>query len=419
MAKNAENTEKIKIKVEGTEWEKALDKSFKKNVKERKVDGFRKGAIPKDMYIKKFGIESLYMDAVDEVLNDAYEKAFEKKKVEPQIQPSMDVTEINEKSVTLEFTFIGKPEVKLGEYKNLKLKKEKATVTDEEIQHEIEHLRMQFAEIREKESGVVEDGDTASIDFKGEIDGKELDGGSGANYPLEIGSHTFIPGFEEGVLGMKVGEEKDLHLKFPDDYKADLAGKEVVFHVKLNEIKTKILPEIDKEFFEDLGYDKVTNEEELKKEVKNVLMTQKEKDIDDAFLEKILEEISKNMEVEIPDEIIDEEIHRMIHQLEDQLKMQGLTLKQYYEFTGTSHEDLHKNMEPEAIKRIKYRYLIEEVANVEKIDVTEEEAEKDAEEMAKNYGISKEELVNAYGSMEILKYDAKMRKTLKFLQENN
>ena len=148
-------------------------------------------------------------------------------------------------------------------------------------------------------------------------------------------------------------------------------------------------------------------------------MTQKEKDIDDAFLEKILEEISKNMEVEIPDEIIDEEIHRMIHQLEDQLKMQGLTLKQYYEFTGTSHEDLHKNMEPEAIKRIKYRYLIEEVANVEKIDVTEEEAEKDAEEMAKNYGISKEELVNAYGSMEILKYDAKMRKTLKFLQENN
>ena len=415
----AKNTEKITIKIEGKDWEKALDKSFKKNVKEKKVDGFRKGTVPKEMYIKKFGIESLYMDAVDSVADDAYKKAYDKKTVEPQVQPSMDVTKIDEKSVTFEFTFIGRPEVTLGEYKNLKLKKEKVEVTEEEVNHEIEHLREQFAEIREKEDGKVELHDTACIDFKGYVDNEELQGGSGENYPLEIGSHTFIPGFEEGVLGMKVGEEKDLKLKFPDDYKKDLAGKEVVFHVALKEIKTRILPEIDEDFFKDLGYDKVTNEKELKEEVKKVLTSQKENEINDAYLEKVLEKASENMKIDIPEEIIHDEIHRMIHQLEDQLRMQNLNLKQYYEFTNTTEEDLHKNMEPEAIKRIKYRYLIEEVAAQEKIDVTDEEASKDAEEMAQNYGISKEELIKAYGSMEVLKYDAKMRKTLKFLQENN
>ncbi len=415
----AKNIEKITIKVEGKEWEEALDKSFKKNVKEKKVDGFRKGTVPKDIYIKRFGIESLYMDAINNVTDASYEKALKKKKVDPQIQPNMDIKAVDKDSVTLEFTFVGRPDITLGEYKNLKLKKEKITVTDEEIAHEIEHLREQFAEIREKKEGVVETGDTASIDFKGTVDGKELEGGSGANYPLEIGSHTFIPGFEEGVLGMKVGEEKDLHLKFPEDYKADLAGKEVIFHVTLKEIKQRILPEIDEDFFKDLGYDKVTNEKELKEEVKKVLTDQKENEAKDAYLEQILEKASENMKIELPEELIDDEIHRMIHQFEEQLKMQGLNLKQYFEFTKTTTEDMHKNMEPEAIKRLKYRYLIEEVATQEKIEVTDKEADKDAEEMAQNYGITKEELLKAYGNMDILKYDAKMRKTLKFLQENN
>jgi len=250
------NTEKITIKIEGKEWEEALEKSFKKNVKEKKVDGFRKGTVPKDIYLQKFGIESLYMEAIDFVTDEAYKRALDKKTIEPQIQPSMDIPEIDEKSVTFEFTFVGKPEIKLGEYKNLKIKKEAVEVTDEEVAHEIEHLREQFAEIRVKENGAVEEKDTAVIDFVGTVDGKELEGGTGENYPLEIGSHTFIPGFEEGVMGMKVGEEKDLHLKFPEDYVKDLAGKEVIFHVTLQESKTRVLPEIDEDFFKDLGYDK-------------------------------------------------------------------------------------------------------------------------------------------------------------------
>ena len=415
----AKNEEKITIKIEGEEWQKALDKAFKKKVKEVKVDGFRKGSVPKNIYLEKFGLESLYMEAVDCCLNDAYKKALDKSKVEPVVEPKIDIPAIDKDSVTFTITLVGKPEVKLGEYKNLKIKKDKVSVDQKEIDDEIEHLREQFAEIRVKEDGEVEDGDTAVIDFKGYVDGKELEGGSGENYPLEIGSHTFIPGFEEGVLKMKVGDEKDLELAFPKDYVKDLAGKKVTFHVTLREIKTRVLPDIDDNFFKDLGYDKVTNASELAKEVEKVIKERKQREIDDRFIEEVLNKAAENMKVDLSTEIIDDEVHRMLHQFENQLQMQGLKMEQYLEFSKLTMEDVHKNMEPEAIKRIKYRYLLEAVAEAEKIEVTDEEANKDAEEMAKNYGISKDELLKAFGSMEVLKYDSKMRKTLEFLKTNN
>lgn len=410
--------EKITIKIEGEEWQTALDKAFKKKQKDFSMDGFRKGAVPKEVYLEKVGIESLYMDAFNEVVDKAYQNALKQSKIEPVIEPGVDVTAVDKDSVTFEFTILGKPDIKLGEYKNLKIKKEKAKVTEEEINEEIEHLRNELAEIKVKEDGVVELGDTAVIDFKGFVDGKELEGGSGANYPLEIGSNTFIPGFEDGVKGMKVGESTTLHLQFPKDYAKDLAGKKVDFEVTVREIKTRILPEIDETFFEDLGYEKVTNEEELRNEVKTILISRKEQEIEDKYIDEVLNKATENMEVEIPEELLDDEVHRMMHQLEEQLKMQGLTMEQYMEFSKMTHEDMHKNMEPEATRRIKYRYLLEEVALKEKIEVTDEEAEKDAEEMAQNYGISKEELIKAFGSMEVVKYDAKMRKTLDFLKKN-
>jgi len=415
----SKNTEKITIKIEGADWESALDASFKKNVKEKNVDGFRKGKVPKKTYLEMFGIESLYLEAVNIVADKAYKEALKKATLEPQVEPAMDIEAIDKDSVTFEFTIIGKPDVELGEYKNLKIKKDKVKVTDEEINHEIEHLREHFAEIREKEEGVVELGDTAVIDFKGFVDGEPLEGGNGENYPLEIGSNTFIPGFEEGVLGMKLNEEKDLHLKFPDNYVKDLAGKEVIFHVTLQEIKTRILPEINEDFFKDLGYDKVTNEAELKSEVKKTLEEEKKHVIEDEFLENVLSTASNNMKIEIPEEILTDEIDRMVSQFEDRLKSQNLTIDNYCEFAHTTIEKMREEMEPEATKRIKYRYLIEAVAEKEKIEVTDEEVEKDASEMAQNYGISKEELIKAFGSIEILKYDSKMRKTLNFLKENN
>lgn len=415
----AKNTEKITIEIKGEAWEKALDKSFKKNVKKANIDGFRKGNVPKDIYLKNYGMESLFEDAYLAVVDDAFKEAQDKAKVKAEIQPSVDIKKIDKDGITFEFTFIGKPEVKLGQYKDLKVKKEKVAVTKEEVDAKINELREQFADITVKDGGVVETGDTAVIDFVGEVDGKPLDGGSGENYPLEIGTNTFIPGFEDGVLGMKVDETKDLHLKFPENYTKELAGKEVVFHVTLREIKSRILPDIDENFFEDLGYDKVTNAEELAKEVENTIKEEKENEEKNRFLEEVLKQVSEKMGVDVPEEIIDDEVHRMIHQWEEQLKSQGLTLDQYMEFTGTTHEDMHKQMEPEALRRVKYRYMLEAVSEAEKIEVTDEEVEKDIEEMATNYGISKEELVDAFGGKEVLAYDSKMRKTLKFLEENN
>ncbi len=415
----AKNVHEIEVKIEGKDWEKYLDKAFKKKNKDVKIDGFRKGTAPKDMFIKKFGIESLYMDAVDSAVDEAYKKALEDSKVVPVVEPKLDVKSVDEKKVEFKFTIISKPDVKLGEYKKLGVKKETAKATKKEIDEEIEALRSQMAEIVVKEKGTVEEKDTAVIDFKGYVDGKELEGGTGANFPLEIGSHSFIPGFEEGLIGMKSGETKTLDLEFPKDYVKDLAGKKVKFDVTVHEIKTRKLPEINEDLYKDLGYEDMKTEEEFRKEVEKVLVERKQKELDDKFLDECLEKASNNMKVDINDEIIDDEIHRMIHDVEHKLQMQGLTIDQYYEFTGLTHEKMHEQMHDEAVKRVRLRYLIEAVADAEKIDFTKKEVDSKAEEMANNYGITKEELLKAYGSDEIVKYDMKMHRALEIIKENN
>lgn len=405
------------IKIEGKEWEKCLDGAFKKKNKDVKLDGFRKGAAPKDIFIKKFGIESLYMDAVDSAVETAYKKLLEEEDIKPVCEPKLDVKSINEKECVLEFTFITAPEVVLGEYKNLKVKKPTAKVSKEEINEEIERLRNQFAEIKVKEEGSkIEEGDTAIIDFKGYVDGKVLDGGTGENYPLEIGSHTFIPGFEEGLIGLSVNEEKELNLTFPENYTEELKNKDVKFEVKVKEIKTRVLPELNEDFYLDLSYEDVKTKEEFENKVKETITERKNAEIEDQYIEDCLAKASENMKVEINEEILDDEVHRMMHQFEDQLRMQGLNIEQYFEFSGMTHEKMHEQMEPEATKRIKYRYLLEKVAEVENIDVSDEEANKQAEEMASNYGITKDELLKAYGSLEVVKYDIKMRNAIEIIK---
>lgn len=413
------NVKEIEIKIEGEKWEKALDKAYKKKNKEVKIEGFRKGMAPKEIYIKKLGIESLYMDAVDFIMDEAYNKALDEAKVIPVIEPKLDINSINEREVVFKFTITSKPEVTLGEYKNLGIKKETAKITQEEIDSEVEKLKNQLAEIAPKETGKVEKGNTAVIDFEGFVDGKPLEGGKGENYPLEIGSNTFIPGFEDGVIGMEIGESKELDLKFPEDYVADLKGKNVKFNVVVREIKERIVPELGEDFYNDLGYEDIKTEEEFYAEVKKVLMDRKQAEIDDAHIEECLAKASENMKVEINEEIIDDEVHRMIHQFEEQLGMQGIKIADYMQITGMTHEKLHEQMEPEATKRVKYRYLLEAIAENEKIDFTEEEVNKKTEEMANNYGISVEELLKAYGSNEVVKYDMKMHSALEILKNNN
>ena len=413
------NVKEIEIKLEGKEWESCLDKAFKKKNKNTKIDGFRKGQAPKDMFIKKFGIESLYMDAVDFAIDAAYKKALEDSKVIPVIEPKLDVKDINEKAVTFMFTIVTKPEVKLGEYKKLGVKKETAKATKEEIDNEVEALRTQCAEIVVKDAKEkVAEKDTAVIDFEGFVDGKPLDGGKGENFPLEIGSHSFIPGFEEGLVGMKSGETKELNLEFPKDYVKDLAGKKVKFNVTVHEIKTRKLPELNEDFYKDLGYDDMKTEEDFRKEVEKVLVERKQKELDDKFLDDCLDKAANNMKVDINDEIVDDEIHRMIHDVEHKLQMQGLTIDQYYEFTGLSHEKMHEQLEPSAKKRILSRYLLENVCEKENIDFSDKEVKNKAKEMADNYGIKLEELEKAYGSLEVIKYDMKMQKALEIVCKN-
>ncbi len=404
------------IKIEGEEWQKALDKSFKKQSKNVKIDGFRKGSVPKEMFIKKMGMEVLYKEALDEVVDMGYKKVLEETKVTPACEPNLNVKTINENECILEFTLITAPEVTLGEYKNLKVKKEEIKITPEEIKSEIEALRNKYAEIKVKAEGAIENGDTAVINFNGFVDGVELNGGSGENYPLEIGSHTFIPGFEEGLIGLKVNDEKELNLTFPENYTEDLKNKDVLFKVKINEIKTRILPELNEDFYLDLGYEDIKTEKELEAKIEESLKKNKEAEVEDKYIEDCLTKASENMTIDINEEILDEEIHRMIHQFEDQLKRQGLKIEDYYKFSGLTHEDLHKQMEPEATKRIKYRYLLEKVAEVEKIEVSDEEAEKQSEEMATNYGISKDELLKVYGGLETIKYDIKMRNAINIVK---
>ena len=412
------NVHEIEIKLT-TEWEKCLDNAFKKKSKEVKVDGFRKGSCPKDIYIKKFGIESLYMDAVDEAVGIGYKKALDDNKYSPIIEPKVDIKNISATEIEFKFTIIEKPEITLGEYKNLGIKKETAKVSKEEIEEEIKRMQDQIADLVVKEKGTVENGDTAIIDFKGTVDGTPLEGGSAENYSLEIGTHSFIPGFEEGLVGHKTGEIVTLNLKFPEDYVENLKGKEVTFEVKINEVKVRVLPEINEDFFKDLGYENVKTKAELEEVIKENIKKEKETKLADEHLDKCLDKACENMKVTINDEIVDDEIHRMIHQYEQQLKMQGLDLHKYFEITGDSEEGLHKKMEGEALKRVQYRFLIEAVAEKEKIEFTKEEIDAKAKEMAENYGISVDELIKAYGTIDVVKYDMTMHKALEIIKENN
>lgn len=414
------NVHEIEIKLEGEEWTNCLDNSFKKNVKDAKIDGFRKGNIPKDVYLKHYGIESLYNDAVNEAINIAYKKILdENKELIPVVEPAVDVTGISDGSVIFKFTIITKPEAKLSSYKKLGVKKDKVKVTKEELDNEIEKLRDQLAEVVVKENGEVATGDTVVIDFDGYVDGKALDGGKGENYPLEIGSHTFIPGFEEGLVGHKTNDELELNLKFPENYVEDLKNKDVTFKVKIHEIKTRVLPEINEEFYEDLGLENVKTREEFDKEVEKTVEDRKNAEAEDKFTEDLLAKAAENLEVEINPEIISEEVHHMIDNYAHQLSHQGVSLDQYFKITGTNHETLHKQMEPEAIKRLKYRYVIELIADEEKIDFKADEVEAKAKEMAENYGISYDELLKAYGSLEVVKYDMRMQKALEILRDSN
>ena len=393
----------ITIKIEGKEWEEAMDKAFQKANKKAKIDGFRPGKAPKDIFIKKYGKESLMMDAADLSINDAYLKMLEENKdLEIVAQPELKLKSLDENGVEFVFTLTLKPEVKLGKYKGLKVTKDSTEVTEEEIDETIMNMRNRYAENRVKDGEIV-DGDVAVIDFEGFKDDVPFEGGKAEGYSLKIGSHTFIPGFEEALVGMKAGESKDIHLTFPEDYHSEeLKGQPVVFKVTVNEVKETIIPELSKEFYEDLGMEGINDEESLRNQVKENIAARKEMEAENKYTDDLLKAAIENMTVEVPEVMVTEEIDRMLRQYEDNLKMQGLTLEQFYQFTNSDEAALKDQMKEEALNRVKARLLLEEVAKVEKL--------------AERYGMKKDEFLAAFGGLDMVKYDSKMRKAIEVLK---
>lgn len=415
-----ENVHEIEIKIDGEAWKKAIDKAFIEKQKTVKVDGFRKGKVPREIYEKKFGKESLYFPAADMVLQDAYTKAMDESKLIPVVQPDVNLKSIDDEKVEFVFKIITKPEIKIKKYKGLNVNKEEVKVEKEEIEHELSHILDDYTELVIKENGTVENGNIAVIDFEGFKDNEPFEGGKGENYSLEIGSNTFIPGFEEQVIGMKALEEKDINVTFPEDYGVEeLKGAPVVFKVKVNEIKEKQTRELDEAFFEDLNMDGVDSKEKLEAEIEKNIKTQKEADAENKYIDTLIEEIAKNVEVDIPEEMVNEEVDHLIRRFEENMKMQGISLDLYYKLTGTNEENLKAEMEKKAYSNILNRLMLEEIMTLEHIEVSSEDAEKEAEELAKKYEVTKDELISQFGGIDVVKYDLEMRKTIELLKELN
>ncbi len=412
------NEKEIVIKVEGKKWQDALDKAYTKANKTAKIAGFRPGKAPKEIFLKKYGKESLYNDAMNMCVEDAYDQMLkENKDLEIVAQPVLSLNSIDENGVEFKFILTLKPTVKLGQYKDLGVKKDTVKVTKKEISENIESMRKRYAENVPKD-GKLEDGDIAIIDFEGFKDDVAFEGGKGENYSLTIGSNTFIPGFEEQLIGMEKGEERSINLTFPSDYHSeDLKGKPVVFKVKLNEIKMVKIPDLDDDFFADLGLEGINSKEALEKQVEENLTVQKEQSAENKYFDDLLEAASKNVEVDIPHVMIHEEIDRMLKQYEENLKMQGLTLEQFYQFTNSNEQALKDQMHEEAEKRVLYRLMLEEIAKSENIEIDDKQAEEEAEKLASKYQLPKEEFLKLFGGLEMVKYDLTMRRAMEVLKK--
>lgn len=411
--------EEVNFKLEGKEWVELQNKAFEKLNKKANIDGFRPGKAPRDIFEKKYGKQEIVLEAADEATNKEYKRLLGENKITPIIEPKVELIKCNSDTLEVKFTFITDPEVTLGEYTNLKVKKEKAKVTREEVDNSIKELLNEYAEVVVKE-GNVESGDIAIIDFAGYKDGVAFEGGTSENYSLTIGSNTFIPGFEDAVIGMAKGEEKDIELTFPEDYmQEDLKGQKVIFKVKVNEIKARKIPELNKEFFEDLNMEGITDKESLEKDIKEELTHRKEHELEHAYEDACLDKAANNMKIEILPELIDDEAHHMYHEFMDRMKRQGIPEELYLKYTNSTEEDLIEKMKDEAKKRIQYRYLLREIIKKENIKITDKEAKEKIKEIAKQYNVTEEEILKEVGTLEAMKMDLAFQKAVELVKANN
>jgi trigger factor len=410
----------LTVTVAATEVDKALDQAFKKVVKQINVPGFRKGKMPRPVFEKMYGVEALYQDALEIVINGSYPTALDESGIEPVDYPEIAGTENFAKGTDFTYTatVTVKPEPKLGEYKGLEVTKQSAEVTDEEIQSMIDAQLAKKAELEIKEDEAIVEFDTAVIDFEGFVGEEAFEGGKGEDYPLEIGSGSFIPGFEEQLIGAKAGETKDVLVTFPEEYHAaELAGKEAKFVVTIKEVKTKVLPELTDEFAKEIDPE-VETVEALKAKLKETTIANKEADVEATLRDELVEKAAENAEVEIPQGMINTEVDRMIQEFGQRLQMQGMNLDLYYQFSGQDEAALRAQMAEEAANRVKVSLVLEAIGQAEGIEVTEEEINAEIEKMAAQFGMNKDQILTALGGTSILENDIRTQKTVELLVEN-
>ncbi len=413
-----ENEVKISFKVDAAKFNEAIQKVYTKSSKYFIIPGFRRGKAPYALVEKRYGAEIFYEDAFNELVPEVYEKALTDNNIAAVSQPKIDVQKM-EKDSDLEFTAVvqTKPEVKLGKYKGIELKKIEYNVSDDEVKHELEHMREHNARVTTVEDRAAKEKDIAVIDFEGFVGDKAFEGGKAEKHELELGSHSFIPGFEEQVVGMKKGEEKDIKVKFPDDYYSkELAGKDATFKVKVHEIKEKKLPKLDDEFAKDVS------EFDTLKELKDDIKAKKQKENDARAKREsedaAVEAVSANTKINIPSGMVDSEVANMISDMEQQLSYQGINLDQYLKIMKKTRKEIEADYREQAEKNVKARLIIEAIIKEEKIEADEKDVKAKLEEMATAYGRKIEDLEKNENLKEYLAESLKSEKAIKFIIDN-
>lgn len=423
MKRVVNKLEKSKVEVicdfETAAWKEAQEKAFHKLVSNLEIKGFRKGKVPQDIAKKHIDTGSIFNEAINASLQPAFEEVLREEKLQPFARPSVDVTKVSDTELQLKFVIVLAPEVKLGQYKGLGVKKEAVKVEEKEIDEAIEKLVAQNASLVVKE-GEAKKGDTVVIDFVGSVDGKEFEGGKAENYTLELGSNSFVPGFEDQLCGHKAGEDVEVNVTFPTQYVPELAGKKALFKCKIHEVKEKVLPKLDADLIKDLNLPEVKDEAGLREYEKKTLASQKEGKAQNDALNKVLEKIVQGSDVEIASEVLSEEVEGMKKNMEEQIKQRGLTLEQYYQITGEKEVDVEARMRIEADKNLRTILCMEEIAKVEKLAVSDADVDKEMQSIADMYKMPVDKVKEILGKdLARFKAELRERKIREFLVKEN
>ena len=423
MKATAEKVEKnkvrIEIQVDAEDFEKAMSKSYMKNKGKFFIPGFRKGKAPRAIIERYYGEGVFYEDAFNEVFPEAYRKAIEETGIEPVDQPELDIKQMGSgQNLIFTASVVVKPEVELGQYKRIEVKKVEYNVTDEDVERAVKAVQERYARWNAVEDSPVKEGDLVTLDFSGTVDGNPIEGGSAERYPLEIGSGSFIPGFEEQLIGLKPGDEKEFTVTFPEDYNnEELKGKEALFKVKIHEIKEKELPVLDDDFAKDVS--EFETMDEYRASIRQRLEDEARQEAENLMKAQLMVKIADSAEVDIPDVMVERQLDNILMDLEFSLYYQGMNLQRYLELTNTSMDDLRAQYREQAYTRVKQALILEKIAKVENIEVTQEEIDKELEQLAEQRHISVDRAREMYAdSMDNIKDSIRFRKTMDFLMEN-